>query len=205
VFLPDGGVRPQPEPGQRLDQVLERAAGTASGRRWLGRAVLAVLVAGLLGFLTQGANRPADPHLEPASGIAGFGEVSFRITPPPGSGFSAGRYCALLAETADQRARGLMGRRDLAGHDAMVFRFGVDTNSTFFVRSVPVALSVAWFDAAGRFVSSADMAPCPDRDGCPLYVAPRPYRVALQVLQGGLLRLGVGPGSVIRVGGPCQS
>ncbi len=165
---------------------------------------MAVLVAALLALLAQGANRPPDPHLEQASRVPGFGEVAFRITPPPGSGLSAGEYCALLAESPAQHARGLRGRRDLAGYDAMVFRFAVNTNSTFFTTSVPVALSIAWFDEAGRFISSADMSPCLSRQGCPLYVAARPYRIALEVLEGGLLRLGVGEGSTIHVGGPCR-
>jgi uncharacterized membrane protein (UPF0127 family) len=162
-------------------------------------------VAALLALVAEGANRPPDPHLEQASRVPGFGEVAFRITPPPGSGLSAGEYCALLAETPAQHAQGLTGRRDLGGYDAMVFRFGVDNNSTFFMKNVPVALSIAWFDQAGRFISSADMAPCFSPEGCPLYVAARPYRIALEVLHGGLLRLGVGQGSVIEVGGPCRA
>ena len=201
----DGSAPAEGEADGGLTQVVERAAGTDGGRRWLGRVVLAVLAAALLALVAEGANRPPDPRLEGNSRVPGFREVAFRIRPPPGSGLSSGEYCALLAETAAQHARGLMGRRDLAGYDAMVFRFAVNTNSTFFMRSVPVALSVAWFDESGRFISSADMAPCPNREGCPLYVADRPYRIALEVLQGGLLRLGVGRGSVIELGGSCRS
>jgi uncharacterized protein len=96
-----------------------------------------------------------------------------------------------------------MGRRDLAGFDGMLFRFDADTTSAFYMRNVPVPLSIAWFDAEGRFVSATDMAPCPDQEGCPTYPPPAPYRVALEVLQGGLGRLGIGPGSTMSVGGPC--
>ena len=195
---------PEPEAEAGLEQALERAAGSERGRRWLGRAVASVLAASLLAFLAQGANRPADPRLEPAPEVPGLGEVAFRVSPPPRSGLSAGQFCALLARTSEQRSRGLAGRRNLAGRDAFVLRFDVDTRSTFFLRSVPVAMSVASFDSAGRFVSTTDMAPCPEGSTCPLYVAPRPFRVVVEVPQGGLLRLGIGEGSRIDVGGPCR-
>jgi uncharacterized membrane protein (UPF0127 family) len=120
------------------------------------------------------------------------------------AGGSAAAFCALLAETPDQHARGLMGRRDLAGYDAMLFRFEADTTSEFYMRNVPVALSIAWFAADGQFVSSVDMAPCADRPGCPTYGAAGPYRFAIEVLAGDLGTLGVGDGSVLTVGGPCN-
>ena len=97
-----------------------------------------------------------------------------------------------------------MGRRDLAGYDAMVFRFAADTTSEFYMRNVPVSLSIAWFAADGRYVSSTDMAPCPDMPGCPTYGASGPYRYALEVLQGGLGALGIGDGSVLSVAGACR-
>ncbi|MGH9281574.1 MAG: DUF192 domain-containing protein, partial [Acidimicrobiales bacterium] len=138
----------------------------------------------------------------PDAAALGFGEVAFTVTPAGAS--PASTFCALLAETAAQRARGLMGRRDLAGYDAMLFRFDADTTSEFYMRNVPVPLSIAWYAADGRFVSSTGMAPCPDRDGCPTYGAAGPYRFALEVLEGGLGRLGVGEGSVLTVGGACN-
>ena len=136
--------------------------------------------------------------------VPGFGEVAFKVTPAGGDPASAPQFCALLAENEQQRARGLMGRRDLAGYDAMVFRFASDTTGAFYMRNVPVALSIAWFAADGRFVSSTDMAPCPDQEGCPTYAPPEPYRLALEVLKGGLGRLGVAEGSVPTVGGACN-
>lgn len=166
----------------------------------VGWAVLVVAVLSVIAFLTVGANGPADPSL---GGIPGFGEVAFQVTPGGGQG-AAGQFCALLAENEQQRAQGLMGRRDLAGFDAMVFRFDTDTDGSFHMSDVPVGLSIAWFGANGRFVSSTDMEPCPDDEGCPTYPPAAPYRLALEVLQGGLPRLGVGEGAVLTVGGACR-
>lgn len=128
--------------------------------------------------------------------------MAFSVTPAGGG--PAARFCALLAETAAQQARGLMGRRDLAGYDAMVFPFPDDTTAQFYMRNVPVTLSIAWFAADGRYVSSTDMAPCADQDGCPLYSAAGPYRYALEVLGGGLGALGIGDGATLSVGGACR-
>lgn len=172
------------------------------GRRRLlvGWAVVALSVLTAVGFLTVGANGPADPVL---GGIPGFSQIGFRVTRAGAPTGSAAEFCALLAETDEQRATGLMGRRDLAGFDAMVFRFDLDTTGSFYMRNVPVPLSIAWFDSGGRFVSSTDMAPCPDQEGCPQYAPAGPYRIAVEVLQGGLDRLGIGAQSTIAVGGPC--
>ena len=48
--------------GDRVHRFLT-GTGTEGGLRWLRSAVWVVLLAGCLGFLVQGANRPADPYL----------------------------------------------------------------------------------------------------------------------------------------------
>jgi uncharacterized membrane protein (UPF0127 family) len=96
-----------------------------------------------------------------------------------------------------------MGRGDLGGFDAMVFRFDADTTGSFYMRNTPLPLSIAWFDRNGVFVSSADMEPCPDRAGCPDYTAAAPYRLAVEVPKGGLGALGIDAGSSLMVGGGC--
>jgi len=189
---------------------VNRVLETRWGLRLLQWAVLALMAGGLAACVATGANRPADPQLEGGrlegdrSRVPGFGEVSFTVRPAGAAAPSAGPYCALLAETTAQVQRGLMGRSDLAGYDGMVFRFPEDSSAGFYMQDVPVPLTVAWFDAQGRFVSSADMATCPDVN-CPTYRPAGPYRFALEVLSGGLGRLAVGPGSVLEVDGACKA
>ncbi|MEO6121580.1 MAG: DUF192 domain-containing protein [Acidimicrobiales bacterium] len=178
-------------------------------------AVAALLLLGLVAFLAVGANGPPDPRLEPLAGsstptgaggrqgVEGFGEIAFHLQTGSATGMAGVERCALLAETDRQLQQGLMGRRDLSGYDAMIFRFGADTTGSFFMRNVPVPLEIAWFDAAGGFVSSTEMAPCPDMDGCPTYAPAGAYRFALEVLGGGLDRLGIGEGTVLIPGQDC--
>lgn len=178
----------------------------------LGWSIVLVLLCGLSAFVAVGANGPPDPRLESggsplhAAGDLEFGEISFRVTPAPGTKMTATtERCASLADTEVERQKGLMGRSDLGDYDAMIFRFDADTTGTFYMRNVPMALSIAWFDASGRFVSSTDMAPCPDQEGCPQYSSAGPYRFALEVQKGRLERLGVAPDSVLSLGGACSS
>lgn len=118
-------------------------------------------------------------------------------------GVVAGSGCALLAEDVETRRRGLMERTDLSGHVGMVFTFPSPVTATFWMRSTPLPLSIAFFDAEGRYVSEADMAPCGAEGDCPSYAAAAPYRYALEVRQGDLDDLGVGPGATLALGGAC--
>ena len=138
--------------------------------------------------------------------FAGFGTVSFTVVPagrPAGEAGAVARRCALLAGTAEQRQRGLMGARSLAGHDGMIFRFESDTSGGFWMKDTPLPLSIAWFSAEGELVGQADMDPCLDQLSCPSYGPSRPYRLALEVPRGGLAALGVGPGARLVLGPVC--
>ena len=258
----------------------DRHAADEARLVWLRRAIWAVLFAGVLAFLVQGADNPPDPLLEPAPGasttidaeleprievedelgsalpattlalppstvarsstsssapapareaasasapapappspsppararvdaasptstvvrrpLPGFGQTAFRVTDARGGVVDG---VALLADDQSSRQRGLMEQSDLRGYDAMVFRFPSPTTGTFFMRNTRIPLSIAFFDLQGRFVSAADMAPCPDQvEECPSYSAARPYVHAVEVAQGDLSRFGIGPGSVL--------
>lgn len=133
----------------------------------------------------------------PSSGVPGFPLVRFHVEQSEARQV-AGR--AALADTEDRRRQGLTGRSDIGGLDAMIFVFEADINTRFTMRNVPVPLSIAWFDAEGRFVDAAEMAPCIGEAidaGCPLYGADRPFRYAIEVLPGDLGRLEIGPGAVL--------
>jgi uncharacterized membrane protein (UPF0127 family) len=183
------------------------------GQQWLWRALGLLLVAQLVALLIVGANRPAKPHLlDPAvvagtqgpahpARVAGLAQVGFRVISAARGG-SGRAGCALLADTPAQQTQGLMGRRDLAGYDAMVFRFPSDTSVPFYNKGVPIPLSLAWFDHAGVYVGQADLALCDT--ACPLADAGQPFRYAVEVGQGGLRHLGIAPGSALLVGGGCS-
>ena len=128
--------------------------------------------------------------------LAGFGEVTFRVE-RPGGGEVVG--CALLAETAEARSRGLMDQEDLRGYDAMVFRFDGPSTGGFYMYDTRLPLSIAYVDEDGGIVSSTDMDPCPEEEAsaCPTYEADGPYLHAVEVRQGDVPSIGIEPGATV--------
>jgi uncharacterized membrane protein (UPF0127 family) len=177
-------------------------------RRGLLLAVVIALAglavaAGTAVLLLRGDDDAAEAGSTPGSTsrqpLDGFGEVEVTIE-PPGSD-PAADYCLLLAETSEQRQRGLMAVTDpdLGGYDGMLFRFESETEVGFWMKDTPMPLTVAYIGADGRLVSSADMEPCvgdaADVGDCPGYPPEGPYLWALEVPQGELDDLGMVPGA----------
>ncbi len=128
----------------------------------------------------------------------GFSSVIIEVTQPDGS---VVEWCVLLADTPQNRARGLMEVDSLGGYDGMLFSFEGESFGSFYMLQTRIPLSIAFIAADGSFVSSTDMEPCPDDDDdppCPRYAPEAPYLMALEVPQGGLDELGIGPGATVR-------
>lgn len=133
--------------------------------------------------------------------LEGFTEV--RVVVAAGDGTTE-EFCLLLADEPAEWARGLMEVVDLGDHEGMVFVFPEDRTGGFFMRNTPMPLSIAFIDARGALVSTTDMEPCEDREGCPVYAADGPYRVAVEVARGRLAEVGLDDReAVLTVGGSC--
>ena len=170
---------------------------------WWG--IRLVLVASLLAWLLRGANGPADPHLltadpsvtvpnVPRTPLPGFGETRITVHTVDGQRLA---WCLLLAETPQQRERGLMQVTDLKGYNGMLFRYTSPVTESYYMRNTPMPLSIAYIDGAGKLVSTADMTPCDDVDGCPTYPPAGPFRTAIEVAQGALPLFGILPGATV--------
>jgi uncharacterized protein len=176
-----------------------------STRRWLGGALVVLLaVLGGVACVPTG-ERPelVDEHLDDGAGPSGevqcpdpvgpfaaFGTSVITVVQPDGPI----NRCVLVADTFELRARGLMEVTDLGGYHGMIFSFVEDTTSGFWMGNTVMPLSIAFIDATGQVVSTADMEPCPDSVDCPSYEPGAPYRWALEVHQGGLGEFGLVPG-----------
>lgn len=133
----------------------------------------------------------------------GFDTIAIAIR---AAGGASKTFCLWLAATEAERQKGLMGVTDLAGKSGMIFTFPGDSNEQFWMYQTVMPLSIAFFDSTGAFVSSADMAPCPGASStCPSYPAAGKYRDAIEVPQGGLAALGIGPGSALTDRGSCPA
>ena len=164
------------------------------GRRAVTAAGLVVLAAAVIGgglvFLLR-----RDGDTAPRSGPLGSVLGDARPAAAPFAGLTEVRLgvdgdCrhVVVADDVDERATGLMRRRDLGPYRGMLFVFDGPTSSSFTMSDVPVPLDIGWYDAAGRLVDHTLMQPCPQGSPaeCPLYRSKGPYRYALETLGGDL-------------------
>jgi uncharacterized membrane protein (UPF0127 family) len=105
---------------------------------------------------------------------------------------------AEVAQTAEQRARGLMFRDSLPQDAGMVFMFFRQTDGPFWMKNTRIPLSIAFFGRDGRILRILDMEPC-RRDPCRGYDPGTPYWGALEVNQGAFGRWGVRVGDEIEI------
>ncbi|HMC38724.1 MAG TPA: DUF192 domain-containing protein, partial [Acidimicrobiales bacterium] len=198
--------RPGTSAGPPVGSRSYRSFAEARTARRLRRAVVILLVLGAIGFLIDGASRPVGPRLVPVSdpaaakGSVGYGTATLSVK----STSRRASVCVLEAVTPAQHEQGLMGRRSIAPYAGMAFVFATPSRDPFWMKGTLIPLSVAWFDASGRFEASTLMPPCPPVvKSCPLYGAGRSYALAVEVPAGRLGALGIGPGSTVQLGNVC--
>ncbi|HMM86503.1 MAG: DUF192 domain-containing protein [Gammaproteobacteria bacterium] len=103
---------------------------------------------------------------------------------------------AMVAHTPEQRAIGLMHRREMAAHEGMLFVFDAPATQCFWMKNTLLPLSIAFVADDGTIVNLADMQPQSLDSHC----SARPVRYALEMNQGWFARRAIGPG--FRLAGP---
>jgi hypothetical protein len=98
-----------------------------------------------------------------------------------------------IADTADERALGLMGRTSLSEDAGMIFVYPEPTEGGYWMKNTLIPLSIAFYDVDGKILRILDMEPC-RRDPCPVYDPRVRYIGALEVNQGAFERWGVREG-----------
>jgi uncharacterized membrane protein (UPF0127 family) len=125
---------------------------------------------------------------------AGFELAEVTITTAGGTDHTVQAW---IADSTDERARGLMKVTGLGGADGMLFVFDNAAVRRFYMWQTPMPLDIAFFAADGTFVAAVPMEPClePSAADCARYAPDEPFQFALEVPAGGLDDLGIGPGS----------
>jgi len=110
---------------------------------------------------------------------------------------------AQVATTVDQRATGLMHRREMAQHEGMLFVFEQPSVQCFWMKNTLLPLSIAFLADDGTVVNTDEMKPQTLDSHC----SSKPVRYVLEMNQGWFAKRGVkagtkltAPGSKVFVG-----
>ncbi|MEO8123117.1 MAG: DUF192 domain-containing protein [Burkholderiales bacterium] len=98
---------------------------------------------------------------------------------------------AEIAESADERATGLMFRERMAPNAGMLFVFPAPFAQCFWMRNTILPLSIAFIADDGTVVNIEDMKPQSTDSHC----ADKPVRYALEMNQGWFAKRGIKPGT----------
>jgi uncharacterized protein len=104
-----------------------------------------------------------------------------------------------IAETAEQRERGLMFRTSMPEDAGMIFIYPVDTPGGFWMFNTYIPLSIAFVRMEGVIFQILEMEPCRSEFAsmCPSYPARMPFRYAIEANQGWFERRGIQPGAEV--------
>jgi uncharacterized protein len=103
---------------------------------------------------------------------------------------------AQVAKTPEQRQIGLMYRKQMAGHEGMIFVFDSPATQCFWMRNTLLPLSAAFVAEDGSIVNIEDMKPMSDESHC----SKKPVRFVLEMNQGWFAKIGLKAGD--KLAGP---
>jgi len=98
---------------------------------------------------------------------------------------------AQVARTPDQRATGLMWRKQMPQHEGMLFVFEQPFRQCFWMKNTLIPLSAAFIDDDGTIVNIADM----QAQSLESHCSAKPVRYVLEMNQGWFAKRGIQPGS----------
>ena len=102
---------------------------------------------------------------------------------------------AEIARTQEERAKGLMYRKELPDGEGMLFVFERDQVLSFWMKNTIIPLSIAYITSDGRIVEIRDMYPHDESS----VLSSRSVRFALEVPQNWFSRAGVRLGDIVTI------
>jgi uncharacterized protein len=97
---------------------------------------------------------------------------------------------AQVAQTPDQRATGLMFRKEMPQHEGMLFAFEQLSVQCFWMKNTLLPLTAAFVADDGTVVNLADMEPQSTASHC----SDKPVRYVLEMNRGWFAKKGIKPG-----------
>lgn len=111
----------------------------------------------------------------------------------PRTRLSAGMHQidAQVAQTAGERATGLMFRKEMPQHEGMLFVFEQPSRQCFWMMNTLLPLATAFVEDDGTIVNIAEMKPLSTESHC----SAKPVRYVLEMNQGWFAKRGIKPGT----------
>ncbi|WP_422015929.1 DUF192 domain-containing protein [Roseateles sp.] len=125
-----------------------------------------------------------------ASGLAAAQDAPQKLRSIP---LTAGMHViqAEVAQSPQERAIGLMHRKDMPTNNGMLFVFEEPQPQCFWMRNTLLPLSIAFIAEDGSVVNIADMKPMDETSHC----SDKPVRFALEMNKGWFAKRGIKAGS----------
>ena len=109
------------------------------------------------------------------------------------------RFHVEIAQTLEQRQKGLMFRTQLPADHGMLFIQPQAAPAAFWMKNTYIPLDLLYFDDAGRLQEiHAEVPPCTVSD-CPSYVSNGPIKYILEINAGSAQRFGLKPGAQLHL------
>ena len=100
-----------------------------------------------------------------------------------------------IARTDEERAKGLMYRKQLPDGEGMLFVFDRDQQLSFWMKNTVIPLSIAFIASDGHIIEIKDMQP----NDLNSVKSSRSVRYALEVPQGWFGRVNVNAGDTVKI------
>ncbi len=108
--------------------------------------------------------------------------------------FSNGCIQIEIAQTQEERMKGLQARRDLGKDRGMLFIFQRSKKHSFWMKDTFIALDIVWIDENKRIVTiMPNVLPC-ETEQCPVYTPSKDALYVLEVNSGVTIELGLKEG-----------
>jgi len=103
-----------------------------------------------------------------------------------------------LAETIEERAKGLMYREKLDKMSGMLFIFDEEQTRSFWMKNTLIPLDIFFIDANNIIVDIQTMDPCKN-DPCISYASKKPAMFALEVNSGFAEKFNISEGNTFKI------
>jgi len=164
----------------------------ASSRRNLGNTLAGRAIAIALLLLAAPTGCGNDTQTPPSSTSTPLATTTIAFT---NDARDSVELLVEVADTSEERARGLMFRHSLPEDQGMLFKFEAETSIGFWMKDTTIPLSIAFIGGDGVIIDIQDMEPL----SLELHSPGRLYQFAVEMNQGWFDRNDVGVGSEIHL------